>query len=202
MEFAEASITKRGNSLHVTHGDDSGLHVVFYNESVEQSFESEQQGHPVYKDVPYVHILFPGDRTKEVKRPVKAKSDESTPSDGERWPRQWEAFKAQSEEVTSGIPITEWPPITKSQALALKSVHIHTLEQLAAVADTSLTWMGAREMQAKARVWLANAVDGAEALRLKSENDGLRADIDQLKKQFAELAAGSKGKKSTTKETE
>ena len=195
MEFASAQIHKSGNSLHVTHGDDKGLFVTFYTESIEAPYESEQAGHPVFKDVPYVHILFPGDRTKEVKRPVKMKGDESSPSDMERWPRQWQAFQAQAQEVANGLPITEWAPISKSQALALKAMHIHTVEQLAEVPDHALTWLGAREMQEKARTWLSQAKDGAEALRLKAENDALRQDIEQLKKQFAELAAGNRRKK-------
>ena len=187
-EFASATITKRGNQLHVSHGDDSGLFVRFYDESLEMPFLSEQAGHPVYQDVPYIQIMFPGDRTKEVKRPVKMKGDESSPSDAQRFSREWEAYKAQSEAVTVGMPVTEWAPLTKSQAMALKTMNIHTVEQLAEVPDHLLSWMGAREMSQKARAWLKQAGDNATALKLQAENDALRADIETLKQQFAEMS--------------
>ena len=188
MELATPTIHKSGNSLHVSHGDDRGLFVTFYNEAIEIPFESEQAGHPVYKDVPYVHIMFPGNSTTQVRRPVKEKGDENTPSDPQRWPAQWAAFKSQSEQVFVGIPITEWPPLTKSQALSLKAMNIHTVESLADMPDNGLTWLGAREMQQKAIAWLKNATGGAEVLRLQKENEVLRADMDALKEQFKELA--------------
>ena len=189
MELATPTIHKSGNSLHVSHGDDRGLFVTFYNEAVEVPFESEKAGHPVYKDVPYVHIMFPGNSTTQVRRPVKEKGDDNTPSDPQRWPMQWQAFKSQSEQVHVGIPITEWPPLTKSQAMSLKAMNIHTVESLAEMPDSGLTWLGAREHQQKAVAWLKNATGGAEVLRLQHENSALRADIDALKAQFAELAA-------------
>ena len=192
MELASPTVHKSGNSLHVSHGDDRGLFVTFYNEAIEIPFESEQAGHPVFKEVPYVHIMFPGNSTTQVRRPVKLKGDENTPSDPLRWPMQWQAFQSQSEQVHTGIPVNEWPPLTKSQALALKGMQIHTVEQLANVPDNGLTWLGAREMQQKAIAWLKNAGDGAEVMRLQKENENLRADVEALKTQFAEIAAARK----------
>lgn len=194
MEFASATVHKSGNQLHVTHGDDKGLYVTFRMEAIEHTFESEQAGHPVFKDVPYVEILFPGDSTKKVYRPVDEKGTESKPGDPQRWPLQWAAFLAQKEQVQVGMAITEWAPVTKSMALTLKAMGIHTVEQLAEVADHSLTWLGARDLRDKAKAWLAASVDGSAVLRLQKENTDLRADIETLKTQFAELAK-SKPKK-------
>ena len=200
MELATPTIHKSGNSLHVSHGDDRGLFVTFYNEAVQSPFKSEEAGHPVFDDVPYIHIMFPGNSTTQVRRPVKLKQGEDgAPSDPQRWPKQWQAFKSQSEQVHSGIPITEWPPITKSQALALKGIHIHTVEALAEVPDNGLTWLGAREMQQKAIAWLKNADGGAEVLRLTKENEDLRTDIDMLKAQVSQLMAASKTSKAGPK---
>lgn len=201
MEFATAQVHKAGNQLHVTHGDDRGLFVTFYNEAVHQGADSERQGRPIFKDVPHVHILFPGDRTKEVRRPVKMHGDESSPSDPERWPVQWEAFKSQSETQVQGVPITEWAPITKSQAMELKALHIHTVENLAELPDHTLTWMGARELRERARSFLAASADGAENARLRAENEALRTDVEMLKRQMSELMAAQKrGSKKSTEE--
>ena len=188
MELASPTVHGKGNNLHVSHGDDKGLFVTFYDESVEHPHKSEEAGYPIFVDVTYIQILFPGDNTRKTVRPAKLVADGGAPPDPQRWPAQWQAYKSQSEQVESGLPVTQWGPLTKSQALMLKSLSIHTVEQLAAVPDHALTWMGAREMQAKAQAFLRNAQDGAEVNRLQAENDALRADVDALKAQFQALS--------------
>ena len=194
MELATAQPNLRnGQSVGMAkHGDDAGLFVTFYTESVEAPFESEQRGYTVFKDVVYVHIMFPGNRSTEVRRPARLKAEGGHPADIQRWPRQWEAFQSQSVVTSVGMPVTEWAPLSKSQALMLKAMNIHTVEQLAEVPDHALTWLGARDMQVKAQTWLKSAANSAEALRLQADNDRLRADIDALKAQVAELAAPKK----------
>lgn len=203
MELATPTVTGRGNNLHVSHGDDKGLFVTFYDESVEQPYKSELAGHPVFEDVTYISILFPGDNTRKTVRPAKLKDDGGAPPDPTRWPAQWAAYKSQSEPVETGMPVTQWAPLTKSQALMLKSLSIHTVEQLAAVPDHALTWMGAREMQQKARAWVEQAKEGAEVLRLQAENDALRIDVRALQAQFLELSEQQRtnGAKSAGKAT-
>ena len=56
----------RSRRLHVSiasHGTDKGLIAEFYNEAVEQVFESEKQGRKIFKDVPHVHIFAPGNKS-------------------------------------------------------------------------------------------------------------------------------------------
>lgn len=201
MDFAQAKIVEQGNNLYVTHGDDSRLYVEFENRPVHQEFQSEEEGRPIYKDVPYINIMFPGDKTKQICRPVKLVDDMSGPSDPTRFPRQWALFQEQKEQVQTGTPVSEWGPVTRSQAMELKGMHIHTVEQLAGLADGALNWMGSRELREKAKTWLENAKGGAEALRLQHENEILRADMDALKVQMRELVeatkapAAEKGKK-------
>lgn len=209
MEFAQAQIIKQGNQLHVQHGDDSGLYVEFTLEAIHQTAKSEEEGRPIYKDVPHIRIHFPGDRTKQIFRPVKTEADHLGPADPVRFPAQWQAFQAQQEQVQTGTPVEHWGPLTKSQAMEFKSMHIHTVEQLAAVSDSNLTWLGARELRDKAVAWLKNAEDGKEAIRLQSELDKSNTEIADLKRQLKELAdavqkggAGKRGQTAATAEAE
>jgi hypothetical protein len=192
-ELVLPTIHGRGSNLTVSHGDDTGLYVTFYMESVEHPFESQQAGRAIFRDVPYVRIVFPGNRSTEVKRPAKFERTGDmpydAPLDSERWPKQWQAFKNQAAEVHEGTPILEWPPLTKAVAMNLKAMNVHTVEQLAALPDNALTWLGARDLREKAITWLKNATGGAEVTRLKAQNDALKTDIEALKQQFAELAA-------------
>lgn len=189
MDFAQARIVEQGNQLHVSHGDDSRLYVEFTMEAIHQTARSEAEGRPIYKDVPHVRIHFPGDRTKQIFRPVKMEDDHRGPADPRRFPNQWKAFESQREQVQTGTPIEQWGPLTKSQAMEFKAAHIHTVEQLAGVSDSNLTWLGARELRDKAIAWLAQADNGKETMRLQAELAKRDADIDELKRQVKELAS-------------
>jgi hypothetical protein len=173
--FVEATVHKSGNQLHVTHGDDKECYVEFRLEAVHMVGDSEKEGRPIFKDFPFIRIMFPGDKTKVVDRPV-------TDADKQRFPQQYAAFERQGEQVQSGTPITEWPFLTKSQALEMKGIGIHTVEQLAGVADHNLTWFGAREYREKAKAWLEAAKgDSAIVSQLTAQIEALKADIEAMR---------------------
>lgn len=197
MELATPNVVQQGNQLNVTHGDDNGLIVSFYMESERQNLESEKAGRDIYKDVPYLHIRFPGDRNRETKRRAKDK-------DKARFPTQWAAFENQHEEVHEGTPLEEWAPVSRSLALTWKGLNIHTVEHLAAVPDSSLQNLGhgGREMRDKAISWLKSAEGNAELLALKSENERLSSDVEMLKKQIADLGAEPKKKRGRPRKSE
>lgn len=188
MDLASPRVIEQGNHLHVSHGDDSRLFVEFTLEPVHQEAESEKQGRPIYKDVPHIRIHFPGDRTKQIFRPVKMQDDMQGPSDPRRFPKQWEAFREQRAQVQEGTPLEQWAPVSRSEVMSLKAMHIHTIEQLATIADHNLSWLGARELREKAAAWLANADGGKEVTRLTAENEKLRADLEAKQVQIDELA--------------
>jgi hypothetical protein len=190
MDLAQATIHKSGNSLHVSHGDDKGLYVLFHYEAVEVPFRSEQEKRPIFEDRPFITILFPGDNTRKTVRPVKMEADTSGPSDPERWPRQWAAFQSQSEQPSIGTPLTEWASITKSQAMMLKGLQIHSVDQLAAVPDHALNWLGAREMKQKAIEFLKQHEHGRQEIdALHAQLADAQAARDAQAAQIAELQA-------------
>jgi hypothetical protein len=194
--FSNAQVHQRGNTLQVAHGGDDSLIVAFYMESELQGFASEEAGRPIYKDVPYIWIRFPGDRTREVKRRVDTKGKNGYP-DQDRFPRQWAAFQRGQQDVQEGTPLEQWSAISRSTALTYKGMNIFTVENLAAVNDSSLQAMGhgAREMRDKAIAWLKSSEDGAEAMRLAAENKRKDDRIEALENQLSELAAKVDGKK-------
>ena len=182
-EFSPATVSGRGNQLNVSHGGDDALIVQFMMEPVLQGFESEQAGRQIFKDTPFVWIRFPGDRTREVKRKANAEYRA-------RFPRQWAAFERQQVEPQSGTPLEQWGPISRSHALTLKGVNVHTVENLAAVPDSALHNLGhgGRELRDKAITWLKTSADDAEALRLAADNKRKDDRIAALEAQVAELA--------------
>lgn len=189
-EFAQPTVAGRGSQLSVSHGTDENLIVEFYMESVLQGAESEKAGRPIYKDVPFIWIRFPGDRTRERRRKVDMRGRDGAIPDPDRFPRQWMAFQRKHAQVQEGTPIEQWGPISKSHAMTLKGLNVHTVENLAGVPDSALHNLGhgARALRDKAIAWLKAATDGAETTRLAAENQALRDDIAALKEQVADLA--------------
>jgi hypothetical protein len=189
LDLAQARVIEVGNQLHVTHGDDKRLYVEFDMLAVEQPYESGQAGRPIYKELPYITIMFPGDQTKKVVRPVKMEPDSSGPSDPERFPKQWERFQKQQLQVQDGTPLEEWPVLNRADVKSFKALNIHTVEALAAVSDPNLAniGMGGRVIRDKAIAWLKAAEGGADISRLISENATLKADIEMLKRQIKGL---------------
>lgn len=195
--LSTASISKRGNSLDVNHGDDSGLIVRFYMEAERQGKKSEEEGREIYKDVPYISIQFSGDRSREVARRVDMTGKRNGLSDPERFPRQWAAFQNQQEVVHEGTPLEEWAPCSKSMAMTYKGLNVHTVEQLASVADNILHNLGhgSRQMRDKAIAWLKSAEGSAELLKVSAENERLKEDMAMLKEQVASLKSKKASKK-------
>jgi hypothetical protein len=183
--FSTPQVKQSGTSLHVEHGNDSNLYVEFTMEAIHQTFESAREGRPIFKDVPHIRIMFAGDKTKVVFRPVEEQ-------DKHRFAPQWAAFERQEEQVQSGTPVTEWSPLTKSEAMELKSMNIHTVEALANLPDSGLNWLGGREMRNKAQKYLEVSKDSAVLTKMAAENSKLQADIDALKEQIKQLAKPNK----------
>lgn len=160
-----------------------GIFVKFYMDAVEIKFESEKHGRPIFKDVPHIQKLIPGDQTTVIEKVAK-------PEDMRQFPREWEAFKRQNETGVTGTPLEQWPQITRSQVKEAKYFEIHTVEQLSEVSEVSCQklGMGFFELRNKARAYLEAAAGTASATAQEAENQRLRDEMQALKAQIASLA--------------
>lgn len=189
MELAEPQIKKVGsNQYQVSYGSDDGNHVEFEQVAVLNQKKTEEAGCPQFDNKDFIKIRFPGDKTKIIHRPVTVEYQR-------RYPKQWEAYKNQEVQVPDGFKIEEWPILTKAEAANFKSLGIHTVEMLANMPDTALSFFGAREYRQKAQNTLSKATDGKAVLKLQNENAELRADLAGMKEQLNELTKQKKDKK-------
>lgn len=193
--FAEHKVEMpRGQTVATAStGSDAGLYVEFYmHPSPHPDIAlSEEAGYPIHQDIPWVKILVPGDRTKQWDRPAKLKMDDPTdivPPDTVRFRAQWDMFQNNSRKATTGLPIEDWAAITRSEAEAFKRMDIHTVEQFAAMPDSSLSWLGARQRRDQAIAWLASAKSHAGEAALAKKNEQLQAQVDALTLQVKDLA--------------
>lgn len=163
---------------------DEKLFVKFYMGSVRNDFKSEEQGHPVFDAVPFVRIIMPGDKNTVVDTPVRDQHKT-------RFPRVWEQFQRMEGDVesVSGMPIREWPAVTRGQAEELAYLNVFSVEQLADLTDVhGGKIMNFNDLQRKARAYVQASKDGAFVQKLTDVNAGLQSQIDSMKTQLEEYA--------------
>lgn len=144
--------------------NDAKLLVKFHLEPHQDQEESEKQGRPIFKNREYITIIVPGDKDSIVTRPV-------WDQDLQRFAQQYARFKqGLNQEIGSGTPLSQWPPVTKSQVLELNFFNVHTVEQLADLADNhAQKFAGINQLRSLARAWIAKAKDSSQLTAMQAE---------------------------------
>jgi hypothetical protein len=157
---------------------------VFYMKAVRNNFESQKQGRDIWDEIPYVEIMIPGDKLTQVHERVNE-------GHKHRWPTHWMAFQMNQEAPQEGTPLAEWPPCNRAMLEMLGSQKVRTVEQLAGLSDAQLMAtmpMGGRVLRDKAQAWLKQAEGMAPMAEMQQQLEASRDEIENLKRQIAELA--------------
>ena len=153
-------------------GHDDKLHVKFFTRPRIDIEASTKENRPIYKDVPFIEIMVPGDKNN-------ISLEEVWDLHKRRFPRHWEQFQAGLKDQVVGTPLKVAPFLTDSHIEELAYFKIRTLEQLADLADQHMTFMGARELQQQAKKFLDRSKSAESLLerieRLEAENRRLAA---------------------------
>lgn len=164
---------------------DEKLLVSIYTRSVQHPAKTEEAGHPVFEDVPFIKIQVPGDPTTVVDTKLRDHHKR-------RFPRHWAHFQQyQNAAPVMGTPLAEWAAVSRSQADNLKVVGVMTVEQLADLTDAQIQriGMGGEQLRRKAQAWLKQAQEGAGALASAGRMSELEESNKMLQAQVAELMA-------------
>ncbi len=90
--------------------------------AVENAKKSALAGHPVFDDREFVKIIIPGDRQSVYCQPA-------TDRHKQRFPRAYALFKMrETQPVAEGMPIEQWPQVTRAMAFTLRAANIPTVE--------------------------------------------------------------------------
>ena len=159
---------------------DKRLVVRFSEESRIDTAKSAETGSPVYKQREFITIHIPGDKTLSVHRPIM-------PSDKNRFPLQYAAFKNRQGDVLVGTPLSAWPLVNESQRRELDYFNIRTVEALAEVADNfASNMMGIQSLKQAAQKYLETVKSNAGTVKLQMElaerDNQLAAQQDQITK--------------------
>lgn len=166
---------------------DKALMVRFFYKDRPDKAKSLAEGRPMFKEVTYIEIRVAGQRDVQACRPATA-------VDKQRFPLHLDAFEKRVEAPTEGMPLSEWPQITRTEAEELTFLHVKTVEQLASMKDSNLqNFRGGYGLRDKAVKWLETTSQEAE----QRDKEELVATIDELKAQVAMLMANQKQPETT-----
>lgn len=161
--------------------------------------KSEQEGRPIFEDAPFIRITSAGDTTTIIEKPVW--DDARNPnSHTRRFPQEWKNFLAgvKESEQAGGTPLKLMPGISAAQVRELEHFHVHTVEQLADIADANASkFMGIQALKNEARAYLLRAKEGAAGKTLARELEKRDLQIANLESQLQQLLSNSKAPTST-----
>lgn len=162
---------------------ESHLFVQFYTDAVELRAESEKQGRPIFKDMPFVRIIVPGDTNNIIERVA----DET---DKQRFPNAWAKYQNSEAKANEGTPLEQWPQITRSLLKECKYFEIHTVEALSNISDAHVAklGMGFGELRTKAKAWLEAAAGTAQITAQAAENAQLKQMLADLQAQINDIS--------------
>lgn len=163
---------------------DERLYVRFYLDTMRDDVKSAEEGRPIYREREFIMIQAPGDLLKCIKRPIRE-------GDKRRFPRQWAAFKVDGDQQANvGTPLAQWPMVSRSQVEELAYFKVHTVEQLAGIADNlTQKFMGIQQLKQAAKDWLGRAENSKEIVGLRNENTRMAQQITELQAAMAEHKA-------------
>lgn len=149
---------------HVSAGEVRPV-VTFYTKARHLKFRSDQEGRPVYKNVDYVRIQFPGQDKQVTEREVK---DE----DKQRFPAEWRAYQTGKEQVTEGIPLEDWPAVDPALRMTLQALAVRTVEQVASMDDNACQNIhGGMGLRRRAQLFLNEATERTKAANMQARNE-------------------------------
>lgn len=179
------------SAFAIVNGDNSvryaemnrGITPFFFTEELPDEAASEKAGTLRVRVWERVRLFTSGDPNSSPAHPVT----EETKLRFAAAYAQWKATK--KNDHIEGIPLKEWPIISRGFIMELNALNIRSVEDLANTSDqTIMRIVDGRAWREKAKAWLDTAKDARAAARYAAEAARLRDDNAELRATVAELA--------------
>lgn len=165
---------------------DARLNVRFSLEARIDHAKTEATGEEHYRDIEFVTIFIPGDKTLTVHRPVQA-------SDKFRFREKYKHFKENLKDPEVGTPLSTWPLATPSQKKELEFLNCRTVEQLAGMSDSACqSMMGAVALRNKAQTFVKARESDAGLIKITAELSKRDDTIAALQAQINDIVANAR----------
>jgi hypothetical protein len=170
-----------------------GLYVEFYNYPKQNMTKSDEEGRPIFEEMPYIMIMVPGDKSTVVRRPIRTGMHPK--DDNNRFHNEYQAFLQKKDQPIEGTLLAQWPQVTRAIVLELEALNVRTVEHLANMPDSFASqYMGLQSLKQQASKWLELTKADAPMQQLQSElaerDNQLAAQgnaIEELQKELAIL---------------
>lgn len=170
----------------VRFGAENQMLIKFYKGTKLDAFNSQAAGVPMHKAVDMLEIRQFGEKDSTVR--------EVTESDKMKFANQWARYQQGLEQIQDGTPLDVLFPKNPEIVASLKGVHVHTIQALAAVPDSSnMPFMGDHRKKAKAFLDSLEGGKGYHELEKKLEDSELRNMELEDRIKALEQAVRSKG---------
>jgi hypothetical protein len=166
--------------------------------------KSIEAGRPIFEDVEIVEVRLAGSKDCPVFRSNDYSHWEVDEETGlqtqltyaERWPKQYQQFKAKQQQTKSGTPLDYVPFLTDAKRAELRAQNIYTIEALAEIEGQHLKnlGIGGRELKNRAMEYLASSSHDGTILRQQAQIDALQSQIKLLQEDRKLVLAGPKEK--------
>ena len=168
--------------------------VEFKRVAVHDKLRSEELGRRVTKDLDMAFIMQPGSKD-QVERIAMDWLDmirsKLVNGAADAYPQEWvdgfrkkfDAWKSGQDAPLNGTSVKEWPVLSPAQADNFISMHILTIEDVAAMTEEAMRsyGMGGRELKQKAQEWCK----GKDSATI--ENEVLKKQLEALTERLAQL---------------
>jgi hypothetical protein len=174
-------------------GDGAAIRI--YREAVQNKFQSEQAGRPIFDEAVMGEIITPGSSSNIPVFELKRTFRDNSVTFGSKYEELKEYVQAfESNDVAAGLqgtPLSEWPEMSVSLIATLKAAGVHTVDALASLPDVNLSIIGpdGRQYREKAKAFLDKASGTAEYTALAAENLVLKQELETQKAQVADMNA-------------
>ncbi len=180
--------------------EDTRLIVTFENFPVLNEARSREENRPIYEDMEVCRIRMGGDRLQAPVFPAWAEAPGGAENeDGyivpmtykEKYAEQYRKFKAGEVQTKDGTPLEALTFLTPARVKEFKALNIYTAESLASLEGANLKALGqgGLEWKTKAKAYLDNAAGSANITKLASENEFLKQQLEELRKERAQWPA-------------
>lgn len=180
--------------------EDTRLIVTFENFPVLNEARSREANRPIYDDMEVCRIRMGGDRLQAPVFPAWAEAPGGGENEdgyivpmtyAEKYAEQYRKFKAGEVQTKEGTPIEALTFLSAAKVKELKALNIYTAESLASLEGASLKSLGqgGLEWKTKAKAYLDNAAGSANVTKLASENEFLKRQLEELRKERAQWPA-------------
>jgi hypothetical protein len=173
------------------HNPDTRLSVLFFRKAIQNNFQSEAQGRPIFDEADFVRINIPGDQLLTVETFVREDHKK-------KYPLQWAHYQNKQDgdqRLVGKTPINQWPRLSVAQVAELQHMKFLSVEDIANASDGMLQNIGMvggmspYAFREAAQRFLKLAADESVVQQADQRLAAVQSDNAALREQMAEMAA-------------